>query len=206
MAFYDDQLRENINKVDEEKKFYAKREYSVLRYLVLPVVVVCIFVIGVNIFMSINNFDTIIEYSDRFDVDPAKVASIIHVESKFDRLAMSSKDAYGLMQITYDTFDFAKNNIDLADAEFKDITEANLNIFVGTWYYSYLLNVFDGNETNALCAYNAGPTTVNGWLNNPDYAPNGEDLLIIPYEETSEYIHRINIVYPIYKNMMRLKF
>ncbi len=206
MDFNDERIRENINEDYSVKRFDNKNNFRMLKYLLIPFCVVFLFILGINIFMEVNNFDEIIKYSEMFEVDPAKTASIIHVESKFRPNAVSNKEAYGLMQITSDTFDFVNDNIDLSDKSFNDITESEFNIMVGTWYYSYLLKIFDGNEQNALCAYNAGPNAVRGWLNNPDYCFNGEDLYIIPYDETAQYIKRINTVYPIYKTMISLKF
>ncbi len=206
MDFKDERIRENLNEDYSTKKFEYTRNYKFLKYLLIPVCAILIFLFGINIFMEINNFDEIIKYSEMFEVDPAMTASIIHVESKFRPNAVSNKEAYGLMQITSDTFDFVSDNYDVGDVTFDNITDSELNIMVGTWYYSYLLKEFNNNKQNALCAYNAGPGTVRSWLSNPDYCFNGEDLYIIPYDETAQYIHRINTVYPIYKTMISLKF
>ncbi len=206
MDFYDDRIKENINENYKTKRFYTKSRFGLVKFFLVPFIIIVLFLISINVFMYVNHFDKIIEVSDEFGVDPALVASIIHSESKFDAYALSPKDAYGLMQITYETFQFVENNTDLDEQTFKDITKKDLNIYVGTWYYSYLLDRFDGIQVNALCAYNAGPNTVDSWLENPDYSPDGENLYKIPYEETNNYVHKINTVYPIYKSMINLKF
>ncbi len=212
MDFYDDRVREDINENYKDKKFYtSKKQYSslrvkVLRLLMIPLLLIVLLIFAINIFMDINNFDTIIKYSKMYEVDPVMVASIIHVESKFRPEAVSNKGAYGLMQVTEQTFEFISEQTELSSSDFKDINTVDVNIMAGAWYYGYLLKMFNGNEQNALCAYNAGPNTVKSWLKNTDYCFDGENLYIIPYNETKQYIHKINIVYPIYKMMMDLKF
>ncbi len=206
MDFYEDKVREDINENYKDKRFFDTIKFKSLRLLLIPFLVILIIIIGLNIFMEVNHFDSIIEYSEKYEVDPAMVASIIHVESKFRDGAVSNKNAYGLMQITEQTFEFITENTELTRDDFADINNVDVNIMAGTWYYHYLLEQFNGNEQNALCAYNAGPNTVRSWLQNEDYCFDGENLYIIPYKETKDYIHRINIVYPIYKTMISLRF
>ncbi len=205
MDLYEDKIRENLHEDYSKKKFVEKPKHRVLRYLMIPFGIIILFIIGANIFMSVNNFDLIIEYSQKFDVDPAMVASIIYVESKYNEEAVSPKNAVGLMQITEDTFTFANESLKLENTDFSDLTKGDVNIYVGTWYYSYLLNEFNGNIQNTLCAYNAGPNKVKEWQANEDYCFDGENLYIIPYQETRLYVHKVNTVYPIFKTLIELR-
>ncbi len=205
MDYNNDRIVENPNEDYSKKTFIHKPKNRGMYIIAIPIFVILGVIFALNIFMYFNNFGTIIYYSDEFGVDPAMVASIIHVESKFDTNAVSNKDAYGLMQITYDTYDFVSERIGLEDVEFSDMAIEDINIMIGTYYYKYLLDLFNGNVENALCAYNAGPTNVQNWLKNQDYCLDGENLYIIPYSETEHYVNRINVLYPIYKVMINLR-
>ena len=48
-------------------------------------------------------------------------------------------------------------------------------------------------------AYNAGRGTVNGWLSDSKYSEDGKTLTYIPYEETKNYVDKVNTYYKIYK-------
>ena len=50
----------------------------------------------------------------------------------------------------------------------------------------------------ALCAYNAGLGNVNNWLNCAEYVNESGELIKIPFEETKNYIERIENNYKIY--------
>ena len=56
------------------------------------------------------------------------------------------------------------------------------------------------NQRCALAAYNAGPGNVDKWLEDPRYSENGA-LLIIPFEETEEYVSRIDRAYKKYETL-----
>ncbi|HHW89512.1 MAG TPA: lytic transglycosylase domain-containing protein, partial [Clostridiales bacterium] len=65
-------------------------------------------------------------------------------------------------------------------------------------YLSRMLNKFPNPET-ALAAYNAGEGNVSSWLKKPQYSKDGKTLDNIPFQETSDYIKKINKNYKIYK-------
>lgn len=125
-------------------------------------------------------------YADEFGVDRALVFSVIKSESGFDKNAVSSKGAVGLMQITSATGEYIA---DLLGEKNFDLTNENTNIKYGTFYLRYLLNKFVDVET-ALSAYNAGEGNVNKWLSNREYSANGKTLDKIPYAETQRYVEK----------------
>lgn len=187
----------------QNKKHINKK--LIFKIIIILILVVTSILASMNIFMKLNNFDLILKYSSEIGSDPAIIASMIHAESKFNKDAVSNKEAYGLMQITYDTFEFVKQKLNIEKLDFSQITSENVNIFVGTYYYEYLLNRFDGNIENALCAYNAGPTNVDNWLSDPQYSKDGANLDVIPFPETRNYVKKINRVYPFFKLMIACK-
>jgi soluble lytic murein transglycosylase len=101
---------------------------------------------------------TIVREARRNGLDPALVAAVIHVESRFNPFAVSEVGACGLMQLMPPTAQWLLEK----DAERLKIRPAHLfnpvlNIELGTSYLAQLMDRFDGDLTRALIAYNAGP-------------------------------------------------
>ncbi len=130
--------------------------------------------------------EEIVSASETFNVDPVLIASVINSESGFNQNAVSSKGAVGLMQLMPSTAEFLAEKLGYGE---YDLTSASDNINLGTYYLSILLEEF-GDETLALCAYNAGPGNVRSWLQNSQYSTDGENLLVIPFKETQNYIKK----------------
>lgn len=133
----------------------------------------------------------IIKYSQECDLSPSLVASIINVESRYNPKAKSNAGAIGLMQLMPDTANYISKIKDIKYANENDLLIPEKNIKIGCYYYQYLLKKFDDVDT-ALCAYNAGETTVKNWLKNDKYSSDKKTLKNIPYKETRNYIIKIN--------------
>ena len=132
-------------------------------------------------------YDEYIErYSKEYELDKSLVAAIIYQESRYRPDAESRVGALGLMQIMPDTGRWISGK--LGD-EFKEETllDPETNIRYGTWYLRYLLDRFHDNPRSALAAYNAGPGSVDRWLDDDRYSTDGE-LKDIPFKETREYV------------------
>jgi Transglycosylase SLT domain len=98
------------------------------------------------------------------------VRAVIAVESEFDALAVSSKGAQGLMQLMPHT----ARRFGVGDS-----FDARQNIFGGTQYLRFLLDLFSGNVELALAAYNAGENAVQRYHGVP------------PYRETRQYVAKV---------------
>jgi soluble lytic murein transglycosylase-like protein len=117
-------------------------------------------------------------YVDRFsranDLPPALVHAIIKAESNGQRKAVSRKGAMGVMQL----MPFTSKRLRVADP-FDPIE----NIEGGVKYIKELLVAFEGNLTNTVAAYNAGPAAVRKYGGVP------------PYQETRLYVRRVMDLY-----------
>lgn len=129
----------------------------------------------------------IITYSDKYDLDKYLVMALIKAESNYIYDAHSGV-ARGLMQITDETADWIATKLSF---ENFNILNPETNINMGCFYLSYLLDYYKGNEQLALAAYNAGMGNVNKWLLDKKYSQSGETLDNIPFEETKQYIDKI---------------
>jgi soluble lytic murein transglycosylase len=128
-------------------------------------------------------------------LDPHLVMAVIHTESKFDPDAQSRQGAQGLMQLMPDTAQWIAEKINLGEFELNDPDD---NIRIGCWYLNYLLKRFDWRRDVALAAYNAGPSNVEKWLDNPDYSADGHALDEIPFAETRNYLTKVLDAYEKY--------
>ena len=136
-------------------------------------------------------------YAKKYDLNPALIASVINAESSFNKHAKSSKGAVGLMQILPTTAEWIYSQLYIDEFNKKILTNENYNIQMGCFYLSYLENKFT-NLTCLLCAYNAGESVVTQWLNNSKYSDDKQTLKKIPYNETSNYVKKIQNYIKVY--------
>lgn len=134
-------------------------------------------------------------YSEEFSIDENLVYSIMKVESKFNKNAMSNKNAKGLMQISDITQKWAEEELNLGKI---DIFDPETNIKIGCWYLNKLYKEFNDLDL-VIAAYNGGSGNVNKWLNNENYSIDGKKLYEIPFNETKNYLDKVKENYSIYK-------
>ncbi len=175
------------------------------KYMWLFFVVTCIIIVvalGYTFILysyPLNYEDMIVEHSEKYGLDPYFVAAIIRNESRFNRNAESELGATGLMQIMPETGEWIAGHMDMEDYSEQKLTDAEINISMGTWYLDYLMDLFDGNEETVAAAYFAGQGQVAQWLENPAHSSDGNSLEYIPFEGTREYVERMKSSYDFYK-------
>ena len=134
---------------------------------------------------------TVMKNASTYHVRPSMVAAVIYTESKFDTNAKSLPGAIGLMQLMPETAHWIGEQLNQSSLSDQDIKEPNTNIQLGTWYLSYLLEEFKGNEILALAAYNAGRGHVEEWMQTYGWDDNFDDINKIPFPETKDYVKRV---------------
>ncbi len=134
--------------------------------------------------IDINKYDKIIQKAaSKFKLDESLIKAVIKAESNFNHQAVSPKGAQGLMQLMPKTASFLK---------VEDAFHPSDNIEGGARYLRYLLNVYNGDLTLALAAYNAGETAVAKYGN-----------AVPPYRETQNYVRRVLSFYEDFRNSRR---
>ena len=153
---------------------------------------------GVERLTHPKKYDDYVEvYAQRYDVPPHTVYAVMKSESDFDSAAVSSAGAVGLMQMTPATFDWLTHEILFEHLESGMLYDPETNIRYGVYYLSRLYDRY-GDWAVALAAYNAGPTNVDEWLGNPDYADGEGGLAYIPFAETRNYVEKVSKAAKVY--------
>lgn len=105
-----------------------------------------------------------------YRVDPRLAQAIAGVESNFDRLALSPKNAMGVMQLIPET---------AARFKVRDPYDPEQNIRGGLAYLRWLIDYFAGDMVRVVAAYNAGEGAVRKYGGVP------------PFFETRAYVWRV---------------
>ena len=134
--------------------------------------------------------ETVKRYAEEYNVDEELIYAVIKAESNFKEKAVSGKSAKGLMQIMEPTAEWiaAKISDPALSAELQD---PETNIRMGTYYISYLLDMYGGDKKCALSAYNAGHANVDSWLLTEKNSKDGKTLERIPFPETEKYVNLV---------------
>ncbi|MCM0648496.1 lytic transglycosylase domain-containing protein [Clostridium swellfunianum] len=145
-------------------------------------------------------------YSQKYNLNPYLVAAVIRTESNFRPKAKSSKNAFGLMQITTSTGEWAAKEMKLENFSAEQLQEPEYNIRMGCWYLDNLKKEFDGDMDLVLAAYNGGRGNVQKWLADETHSKDGKNLHYIPFKETDKYVKRVKVFFNIYKFLYRNTF
>lgn len=89
----------------------------------------------------------------KYQVAPELIASIVRLESNFDRLCLSPVGAVGLMQLMPGTARTVARSLGMSS---YDLYDPETNLELGTAYLTMLLKDFNGHVPTALSYYNAG--------------------------------------------------
>lgn len=154
-----------------------------------------------HIIYPIRYYEYIDKYSDEYLLDEYLVMGIIKAESNYIFDARSDY-ATGLMQLTDDTAGWVaeKLNIDFSEDALED---PETNIRMGCYYLNYLIKHYNNTDV-ALAAYNAGMGNVAKWLKDSRYSDDGKTLSDIPFDETRDYVEKVNKYQETYHELYEL--
>ncbi len=130
-----------------------------------------------------------------FEREWTMIHAIARQESQFDRAAISSAGARGLMQLMPGTAREQAGKMGLSYEPGRLTTDTSYNAQLGSAYFQRIYGIF-GSYPLAIAAYNAGPGNVNKWLRaNGDPRTGGVDMVdwveAIPFSETRNYVQRV---------------
>lgn len=123
-------------------------------------------------------------------LDPALIAGVIYAETKFDPRT-SSAGALGLMQILPTTADYIAHLSGGFRFTTSDLATPKINVAYGSWYLRYLLDHYEGNEMEAVAAYNGGLANVDAWVAKAREEGRQLTTADIPFPETQAYVRRV---------------
>jgi soluble lytic murein transglycosylase len=152
-----------------------------------------------KVFFPFKYSSYIIKYSQQYNLDPYLVAAVVKTESNFNESARSNKNAYGLMQITPDTAQWAAEKMNIKNFNITMLNDPEFNIRMGCWYLNNLNTEFKYNTEVVLAAYNGGRGNVQKWLKSSEHSSDGKTLKYIPFKETDKYVKKVRVNYRIYK-------
>ena len=112
----------------------------------------------------------VLQLAPQFQVNPKLALAIIAVESNFNTVALSNKNAMGLMQLIPDT---------ARRFGVRNAFDPQQNIRGGMAYLRWLLAYYQGDVRLVAAAYNAGEGNVDKHRGVP------------PFAETQEYVRRV---------------
>lgn len=120
----------------------------------------------------------------------AWINGVMRQESLFNPSAVSSANAYGLMQLLLPTARGVAKRWKQPMPTQDSLFDPQTNLQLGAAYLREVRDKWDGNLLLALGSYNAGPSAVARWL--PDQAMDADIWMEnVPYNETRSYIQKI---------------
>lgn len=179
--------------------------------------IIIVVIISIAIILKIINFEDrvykyfypikyeeyVYKYSEKYEIDPLLIFSIIKAESNFDEKVVSSSGAVGLMQLMESTAEEIAEDLGIEYKKGETLYNPEMNIMLGVKYYSMLTKVYNNDKSLALAAYNAGIGNVDDWIENEVIQDDGSDIENIPFNETNNYVRKTLRNYEIYKELYK---
>jgi soluble lytic murein transglycosylase len=101
-------------------------------------------------------------HASNHGLDPALLAAVVYVESRFDPRAESDAGAIGLMQLLPDTAKGIALRTGGDRFVVEDLLNPEINVRYGSWYLDHLREKY-GTTRWMLAAYHAGQGNVDRW-------------------------------------------
>jgi len=136
-------------------------------------------------------WETIKAESEKNNLDPYLVASLMRQESEFNPSVVSYANAWGLMQLLPAVGKSMAREEGMSHFQTYQLLDPATNIRLGTRYLRQMLERFGGVQEYALAAYNAGDNRVADWQTAGPYQGMDEFVESIPFTQTREYVQAI---------------
>ena len=144
-----------------------------------------------NILFPKPYWNDLTRYARANGLDPYLVASLIRQESEFNPQAVSSANAWGLMQLLPPVGKSLAREVRMRHFNQEQLTNPTVNLQLGTRYLRHMVDSFGGQVEYALAAYNAGSDRVKAWQGQGPYRDIHEFVESIPFTQTREYVQAI---------------
>ncbi len=135
--------------------------------------------------------------ANNFQISPSLLFSIARTESYFDRNAVSSAGALGLVQLMPETAKEEGLTVE------QDISNPLVNVTLGTKHLVRLFDLFEKNEAYAIAAYNAGSAAVNRWKSREQNVDPALWIELIGYPETKDYVKKVLTAKDMYETILQ---
>jgi len=142
--------------------------------------------------------ETIETWSQKRELNPLLVVSLMRQESRFMPNIRSNAGAVGVMQVMPQVGASVARIINLKQYA---LDNTNDNINLGTWLMLETHQKFKNNSLLALASYNAGSGNVDKWIGQKNLTDPDEFIETIPFPETKNYVKQ---VFGNYWNYLRL--
>ncbi len=146
--------------------------------------------------------ELITAWAERLKIPPALALSIIRQESAFNRLARSSADALGLMQLLPSVAKKYSQETKVKFDHHEELFNPEVNIPLGVAHLRDLLDRNNKQFVATVAAYNASEKAFAGWLRTRFRGDPIEFIEDIPYEETRAYIKLVLRNFVFYEGLL----
>lgn len=150
--------------------------------------------INFSILFPLKYKNYILKYSNENKIEASFIASVIKTESRFDKNAVSSKGAIGLMQLLPSTAKWIYEKYYGSDFDEKMLFDPEINIRIGTKFLYELFEKYN-DKVMVLACYNAGEKVAKDWLKENSALEKTQ----IKYKETQNYVSKVLSCDKIYK-------
>ncbi len=147
-----------------------------------------------NVLMASEGWP-MVKISGSAELETPLALAIARQESEFNRKAVSSADARGLMQLLPSTARHVAKDLGVG-FDVNRLFDPEYNIRLGTHFLAGLVNRFSGSYILAIAGYNAGPGRSVQWSER--FGRPGRNLHstlnwleMIPFAETRNYVQRV---------------
>lgn len=141
-----------------------------------------------NLLYPKNYRENVENVCTKYGISPNSLWALIRSESFFDPDVRSYAGAVGLTQLMEFTAADVARKLKISD---YDLSDPEINIELGAFYLSELIQRLDGDLLSAYFSYNAGITRVRRWKQSAQTSWKNlpEDIFLetLPFTETREY-------------------